>query len=216
MPTPREIHHPFFARLWTRMSPKAESRGQGEHRRKLLAGLAGRVVEVGVGNGLNFAHYPPEVSELVAIEPEPYLRERAVEAAAEAPVPVNVVPGLAEELPADDASFDAGVASLLLCSVPDQARALAELHRAIKPGGELRFYEHVVSNSPALAKLERIVSATVWKRINGGCHLDRDTGAAIEQAGFSIERCERFPYTPLPFPPRVAHILGVARRDVPA
>jgi hypothetical protein len=96
-----EVHHPFFARLWTRMSPKAEKRGQGEHRRKLLAGLAGRVVEVGVGNGLNFAHYPPEVSELVAIEPEPYLRERAVEAAAEAPVPVHVLPGLAEELPAE-------------------------------------------------------------------------------------------------------------------
>lgn len=208
-----EVHHPLFARFYASMSPKAEKRGQAERRRKLLLGLEGRVIEVGAGNGLNFAHYPTEVSDLVAIEPEPYLRERATEAAEAASVPVQVVPALAEELPADDGSFDAGIASLLLCSVADPDRALSELFRVIKPGGELRFYEHVVSDRPSLARFERVATRAVWRRMSGGCHLDRDTTAAIERAGFEIDRCERFPFTPFPFPPRISHVLGAARRD---
>jgi ubiquinone/menaquinone biosynthesis C-methylase UbiE len=208
----QKVRHPLFARLYAKASPRGEDRGQAEHRRKLLAGLSGRVVEVGAGNGLNFPHYPSEVSEVVAVEPEPYLCDCAREAATEAPVAVEVIAGIADDLPADDASFDAGVASLVLCSVPDQGRALAELFRVIRPGGELRFYEHVVSDRPAFARLERVLSTVVWSRISGGCHLDRDTTSAIERAGFEIERYERFPFTPFPLSPDIAHILGVARR----
>lgn len=207
-----QVHNPLFARIYSKFSPRAEERGQAEHRRELLAGLSGRVIEVGAGNGLNFPHYPPEVSEVVAVEPEPYLRERAEEAAAEATVAVEVVGGLAGELPAADASFDAGVASLVLCSVPDQDRALGELFRVIRPGGELRFYEHVISERRPVAIFQRAATFTVWSRVSGGCHLDRDTGAAIERSGFELERCRRFPYTPMPVPPPIAHILGVARR----
>jgi ubiquinone/menaquinone biosynthesis C-methylase UbiE len=173
----------------------------------MLAGLRGRVIEVGAGNGLNFAHYPSSVTEVVAIEPEDYLRGLAAEAAAEAPVPVEVMDGLADDLPFDAGRFDAGVASLVLCTVPDQAAALQELRRVIRPGGELRFYEHVLAESRALSLLQHAV-APVWQRLGGGCHLDRDTVAGIEGAGFTLESCRRFPFL-LPLTP---HVIGVARR----
>src|SRR3954470_16557549 len=132
--------HPLFARMWIKGSPGAEKRGVAEHRREMLAGLSGRVIELGAGNGLNFEHYPDTVTEVLAVEPEPTLREAAVAAAGRAPVPLTVIEGVADALPAEDESFDAAVASLVLCSVPDQTAALAELRRVLKPGGELRFY----------------------------------------------------------------------------
>ncbi len=138
------VHHPLFARFYARCAPHEDGRGGTEHRRELLAGLSGRVVEVGAGIGSNFAHYPAAVTEVVAVEPEPYLRAKAEHAATAATVKVRVVEGLADALPLADGEADAGVASLVLCSVPDQAEALAELRRVIRPGGELRFYEHVI------------------------------------------------------------------------
>jgi ubiquinone/menaquinone biosynthesis C-methylase UbiE len=113
-----------------------ERRGLAEHRGRLVAGLSGRVIEVGAGNGPNFPHYPDSVEQVLAVEPEDYLRERAHNAALEAPVPIEVRAGLAERLPADDESFDVGIASLVLCSVHDPR--LAELFRVIREGGELR------------------------------------------------------------------------------
>ncbi len=206
------VRHPVFARMYTRMSVKAEQRGGAEHRDRLLAGLSGRVIEVGAGNGLNFAHYPETVGEIVAVEPEPYLREQAREAAERTAVTIHVLDGVADALPADDETFDAGVASLVLCTVPDQGRVLAELYRVIRPGGELRFYEHVIARVAIPAALQRGADATLYPRLSGGCHLARDTASAIERAGFQIESCDRFGFTPMPTPPRVPHILGVARR----
>src|SRR3954470_8369162 len=145
--------HPLFARLWIKASPKAEDKGAGAHRDDMLAGLSGRVLELGAGNGLNFAHYPATVTEVVAVEPEPTLRAAAQTAAGEAPVPVRVVEGVADRLPAEEGEFDAAVASLVLCSVPDQASALAELKRVIRPGGDLRFYEHVKPETQPAAAL---------------------------------------------------------------
>ena len=190
----------------------AEEAGQREHRRELLAGLSGRVVEVGAGNGLNFPHYPPQVEEVVAVEPEGYLRERAREAAAEAAVPIRVVGGLAERLPLDDGSADAGVVSLVLCSVASQAAALAELRRVLRAGGELRFYEHVRGDAPGLARLQRAADV-VWPHLAGGCHTHRDTPRAIERAGFAIETCRRFSFRPCSvLAPIEPHVLGRARR----
>ena len=203
---------PVFARVYTKVAQMSEQRGGAEHRRKLLAGLHGRVIEVGAGSGANFSHYPTSVSQVIAIEPERYLRERAQRAASSAPVPVSVLDGGADCLPGEAGSFDAGILSLVLCTVPDQRTALAEIHRIIRPGGELRFYEHVVAYRKWEARFQRLADATLWPRLAGGCHLARDTTAAIEHAGFAIETCERFAFSPAPFLPPDPHILGTARR----
>ena len=211
--TPEErVENPFFARMYLRMSKSRAASKEDEYRRRMLAGLSGRIIEVGAGSGLNFAFYPGTVEQVLAVEPEPLLREAATKAARDAPVPVEVVDGVSGALPAEDASFDAGVASLVLCSVPDQSRALTEFRRVIRSGGELRFYEHVVAQSGLWAGVQRVADATFWPHVVGGCHLARDTATAIREAGFEIERNERFAFTPgAPVPP-IPHILGVARR----
>jgi ubiquinone/menaquinone biosynthesis C-methylase UbiE len=206
------VHHPVFARIYARVSKAAEAKGAAVHRNELLAGLTGRVVEVGTGNGLNFGHYPTSVTEVLAVEPESYLRQQAEAAAKNAAVPVTVLDGTADQLPVADASCDAGVASLVLCSVGDQTAALAELRRVIRPGGELRFYEHVVSDRPRLARVQRALDRTVWPLVGGGCHTSRDTLAAIQAAGFAVEHCRGFEFRPAPALPTAPHILGVARR----
>jgi ubiquinone/menaquinone biosynthesis C-methylase UbiE len=190
----------------------SDRRGAAEHRQHTLAGLAGRVIEVGAGDGANFAHYPASVTEVIAVEPEQYLRERAQAAAAEAPVPVIVLDGVGGQLPGEDRSFDAGVAALVLCTIPDPRQALTELFRVIRPGGELRFYEHVIAHAKWEARFQRFADATFWPRIAGGCHLARDTKTTIEQAGFQIETCERFQFSPAPLFPPDPMILGTARR----
>jgi len=147
----------------------------------------------------------------VAVEPEPYLRARAREAAARAPVAVRVVDGLAEALPIGDAGCDAAVACLVLCSVPDQAAALAELRRVLRPGGELRFFEHVrAERQPLRAVLSLGDRSTLWPRLAGGCHAARDTLAAIEAAGFDVTDVRRFGFSYRPPLPAVPHILGRA------
>jgi SAM-dependent methyltransferase len=201
-----------FARLYERVAAGAERAGAAGHRDRLLAGLAGRAVEVGAGNGLNLAHYPATVTDVLAVEPEPYLRARAEVAAARAAVPVRVVDGTSTALPLDDASVDAAVASLVLCSVPDQAGALAELRRVVRPGGELRFYEHVLARDDRWSRWQRRVDP-VWTRLAGGCHLTRDTEQAIRDAGFDVEHSERFDFAPCAMARLTApHVLGRARR----
>jgi len=207
------VHHPIFARIYRRVSAAGEAKGAAAHRDELLAGLSGRVIEVGAGHGLNFGHYPTTVEEVVAVEPEPSLRAAAGEAAARASVPIRVVDGVADALPCEDEEFDAGVASLVLCSVPDQGRALQELFRVLKPGAELRFYEHVVAAKPRAARIQRMLDRTVWPLLAGGCHAARDTIAAIEGVGFVVERSRRFLFRPaLVAAPTAPHVLGVARR----
>ena len=207
-----DISHPVFARFYALISAGAEKAGAADHRREVLAELSGRVVEVGAGNGLNFAHYPPAVTEVVAVEPEPQLRRKAAEAAGRAPVPVTVVDGHAEDLPGEDASFDAGVASLVLCSVPNQSAALAELHRVIRPGGELRFYEHVRAEHAGWARIQDRVDR-IWPFFAGGCHPNRDTPVAIEAAGFQAVTTRRFLFQPcLITRPVAPHVIGRARR----
>jgi ubiquinone/menaquinone biosynthesis C-methylase UbiE len=153
------------------------------------------------------------VSRLLAVEPEPRLRALAVQKARRAPFPVEVVDGTAEALPADANQFDAAVSSLVLCSVTDPARATRELGRVLAPGGHLRFFEHVASDTPRLRRVQRLLDATVWPRLGGGCHTARDTVATLRDAGFVIEDLDRFrfPATALPLPTS-PHVLGCARR----
>lgn len=180
-------------------------------RQELLAGAQGRVVEVGAGNGINFQHYPDRVAELIAVEPEPYLRRQAEKTAVDAPIRVSVVPGVAASLGLAADSVDAVVVCGVLCSVPDQREALDEFRRVLRAGGELRFYEHVRSRRPGFARWQRWVDGP-WSRAMGGCHTDRDTLAAIAEAGFRVERCRGFGFPPgahaYPVAPR---ILGLAR-----
>ena len=211
MPEPR-MSHPIFARFWIAVSPKMDRGGAVEHRRRLLAGLSGDVLEVGAGNGLNFAHYPPEVVSVLAVEPEPRLRDAALVSATRAPVAVDVVPGVADRLPADDASVDAVVYSLVLCSVPDVSRALHEARRVLRPGGQVRFLEHVAASTAGLRRVQGWLDATIWPYVGAGCHAGRDTAASIEHAGFAIERLERFRFPDIRVPmPTSPHILGVAK-----
>ncbi|MDQ4093729.1 MAG: class I SAM-dependent methyltransferase [Actinomycetota bacterium] len=207
---PSAVNHPIFAQIYVWLSHWMEPE-LAAHRRSLLAGLSGQVLEVGAGNGLNFSHYPVAVTRVLAVEPEPHLRALAISSAAKASVPVEVVDGIADQLPADESSVDAAVTSLVLCSVPDQASALAEISRVLRPGGQLRFLEHVRARSATLGCAQRLLDATIWPRIAGGCHTHRDTAAAIRQAGFTIEQLQ-----PLRFPdfrlltPTSPHILGIA------
>ena len=173
---------------------------------RMLADVAGVVVEVGAGNGLNFKHYPAAVTRVVAVEPDPYMREKAQGRAT--PV-VELVDGDAYSLPLGDGEADTVVFSLVLCTIPDPGRALAEARRVLKPGGVIRFYEHVVSQKPWFARLQR-AATPVWKRMAGGCEVHRDTAAAIERAGFEVERLERFSFAPAVL--AAPHILGSARR----
>ncbi len=206
-----DLSHPLFARLWSLVS-RHEPAEIARHRDELLAGLSGRVLELGAGAGSNFAHYPRSVTEVVAVEPEPYLRRRAQAAAARSAIPIRVVAGVADHLPVDDGSCDAAVASLVLCSVPDQPLALAELRRVLRAGGELRFYEHVVARSPVLAGVQQAVDRVFWPRAFGGCHSARDTAAAIRAAGFVIEDRRDLWLGPRMIPlPTGPHVLGRAR-----
>jgi ubiquinone/menaquinone biosynthesis C-methylase UbiE len=205
-----EVRHPLFARLCDRLSRLME-REAGAHRDELLAGLTGRVVEVGAGNGINFQHYPRPVEEVVALEPERYLRKKAEAAAGDAPVRVSVRDGVADRLPFDDGSFDAAVASLVLCTVPDLGRALGELRRVLRAGGELRFMEHVRSDSPRKARIQKRLDASgIWPRLGGGCHCSRDTVGAIEAAGFEVEHVRSFNLGPR-WTHTNPHVLGAAR-----
>ena len=166
-----------FARFLERREQRRPDPGARELRRTLLAGLSGRVLEVGSGDGRSFEHYPPTVSALLAVEPDPTARESAAERARGAAVPIEIVDGVAERLPAEDGSVDAVVVMGVLCSVGDPAVVLQELRRVLRPGGELRFWEHVRSRHVLFRAFQRVVDRLFWTRALGGCETTRDTEA---------------------------------------
>jgi SAM-dependent methyltransferase len=134
-----ELKNPVFARFFHRFCGRDRGKGERELRRELLTGVSRQVVEVGAGNGINFEHYPESVSELIAVEPEPYLRSQAEQAVPQARVPERVMRGVAAPLDLPQDSVVVVVVCGVLCSMPDQRQALSAFRRVPRKGGELRF-----------------------------------------------------------------------------
>lgn len=197
-----------FAAVYDRLSARTEQKFGAELKRKLLANARGRVLEIGVGTGLSFAHYPP-IDELVGVDPsEPMLR-RARRRATELGRDVTLVEAPAEALPFEDESFDTVVSLAVLCTVDDPSRVLQEIRRVLRSGGSFVFLEHVRSSDPKLAQWQDRLERP-WGWIAGGCHPNRQTLEAIERAGFEPLELER---EDLPDIPRLVrpNIMGVAR-----
>lgn len=199
-----------YARGYDWVTDRIDRLGAGEHRRRLVEDANGEVLEIGAGTGKNLPLYRA-ATRVVALEPDPAMRARAREAARSARVPVEVVEGDAVALPFPDGSFDTVVSSLVLCTVPDPARALAEARRVLRPAGTLRFYEHVRADDPRLARWQDRLERP-WGWIGRGCHPNRDTGAAVAEAGFAVVSLEVFDFHPLP-PIVRPHVLAVAKRS---
>lgn len=209
-----DVHHPVFARLYPRVDATLAGLGGTDNRAELLRGATGRLLEIGAGHGVNFAYYPRTVTRAIAIEPEPRLRELARQAALRAPVPVEVHAGRAESLrQIEDGSIDVAVTSLVLCSVSSPREVLRELYRVIRPGGELRFYEHIRGTSRGKIRVQRAADL-IWPHVAGGCHVSRPTDRWIEDAGFRIqhERHFRFPEAARANPAS-PHVIGIAVRS---
>lgn len=167
-------------------------------RAKVVPKAQGRVLELGVGMGLNLSFYDPDrVSSVVGVDPAPELRAAALAAPRDPRLAVTVEDGTAEALPFEDASFDTVVCTFTLCSVCTPAAALAQARRVLKPGGTLLFCEHGLAPDPGVAKWQRRIEP-VWKRIAGGCHLTRPIATAIAAAGFGLQQVESMyvPKTP--------------------
>lgn len=203
--------HKWFAAAYDRMMAPVERKYTAAVRRELLGDLSGAVLEVGAGTGLNFQYYPA-AARVTAVEPDPYMLERARKRAASAAASIELLQAPAESLPLPDSSFDYAVSTLVFCSVNDPRRALAEVRRVLKPGGELRVYEHVRARSTAGGLAQDVISP-FWQWVGAGCHPNRDTGRYLKEAGFEIVRSERRRTTLLP--PMVVvtpHLLAVARK----
>jgi ubiquinone/menaquinone biosynthesis C-methylase UbiE len=155
-------------------------------RRKVVPRAAGKVLELGIGGGMNLIHYDPaQVSSVSGVDPSAELRARAEAAPRPHGLKVEIREGTAEALPYEAASFDCVVCTFTLCTVDDPAAALAEARRVLKPGGRFLFCEHGLAPDPGVAKWQRRIEP-VWKRLAGGCHLTRPVGATLTAAGLSL------------------------------
>ena len=193
----------LFAAFYDKSLAATEEAGLREKRRTLLAEVSGRTLEIGAGTGLNVELYP-EGSDVVFTEPEEPMAKRLRERSG-----AEVVAAGADRLPFDDASFDTVVSTLVLCTVPDQSSALQEIRRVLKPDGRLLFLEHVRSEDAGTAKWQDRLTP-VWRFVGRGCHPNRDTAAAMRNAGYTLERLDRdrLPKAPPIVKPLIA---GVAR-----
>ena len=209
----RMTEHPLFARFYDRLLAGTEDAGLADMRGELLATASGRVLELGAGTGLNLAHYTDAVTELVMTEPDPHMAARLRERLAgegTAAVRPSVIEAPAEDLPFDDGSFDVVVATLVLCTVEDPVRAVAEARRVLVEDGRLLYIEHVRSSRPGLARWQDWLQRP-WGWFAGGCHPNRATGELLAGAGFWIDSLDR---DSLPKAPPIVKplIRGVARR----
>jgi ubiquinone/menaquinone biosynthesis C-methylase UbiE len=179
-----------FSAMYDRAMKAAEEAGMREKRREVLAEARGRTIDIGAGTGLNLDLFPSEVSELVLAEPDPHMLKQLRAKVPGSGREASVVQAPAERLPFEDDSFDTAVFTLVLCTVPDPAAALAEAARLLRPSGKLLFVEHVRSEDPGLARWQDRLERP-WRFLGDGCHCNRDTMASIEASPFEIERVEK-------------------------
>jgi ubiquinone/menaquinone biosynthesis C-methylase UbiE len=198
--------HRLFAALYDRLGAAAERSWLGERRSRLLSGARGEVLEIGGGTGANLPHYH-DAQRVVVTEPDPFMREKLWPKLDQAGVPVEVSDADAQSLPFAEGSFDVVVSTLVLCTVPDQREALAEVRRVLRPGGRLLFLEHVRGTGTVARWQDRILP--LWRRMFAGCHPNRDTVASIEAAGFEIQDLEYFK-PPVPFSGLIPPVQGMA------
>ena len=164
----------------------------GQQREALLSDVGGEVLEIGFGSGLNLPFYPPGVKKLTAIEPSAGMIRRAAARVKDAGVEVKTLPVDASgRLPLEDGSFDSAVSTWTLCSIPDVAAALREVHRVLRPGGRFFFLEHGLAPDAKVARWQHRLTP-LFRRVGGGCHLDRDIGAILRASPMSVQRCDTF------------------------
>ena len=187
MATEQEQGHRWFAALYDRLTGPAERRLLSKIRPRIVGDVRGRVLEIGVGTGASLEYYPAD-AQVVGTEPDPFMLERARKRlAALGRNNIELRQASAEELPFEDASFDHVVSTLVLCTVRDQARALAEARRVLKPGGTLRFIEHVRNDESRFWGTVQELITPLWRWWGAGCHPNRRTQQAIEDAGFRLD-----------------------------
>ena len=175
----------FFALTFDRFMAAGEKAGLASTRARLLADATGVVLEVGAGTGLNLTHYPRSVSTLTLAEPDSAMLRRLERVVARVPMPVTVLRAPAEDLPYDDNTFDTVVSTLVLCGVDDQPRAVREIRRVLKPGGQLLFIEHVRSDDDHLARRQDRLN---WfNRLTTNCDCNRPTLRTLEDGGFVVD-----------------------------
>jgi len=181
----------FMAMIYDRGMDATEEACLRRWRGELLADLEGDVLELGAGTGANLPHHPSDLGRLVLTEPDKHMRRQLEARARERRPDAEVTPASASALPFADASFDAVVSTLVLCSVPELDTTLREVWRVLKPGGRFLFLEHVAA-APGTGRrrLQRVVDP-LWRRVADGCRLTRDTERAMLDAGFTLERIER-------------------------
>jgi ubiquinone/menaquinone biosynthesis C-methylase UbiE len=183
------------------------------HRKALLGRVSGRVVEIGGGTGANLEFYPAAVTELVITEPEEPMARRLERKLAEHSLPARIVHAPAEALPVEDGSVDYVVSTLVLCTVSDPSKALAEVRRVLKPGGRLVFLEHVRSRNPRLARWQDRLQPLQY-RLGHGCHCNRPTLDNLKAAGFEVDQVEHDHVKKAP-PIVRPLIVGAAERGYP-
>ncbi len=196
------------ARLYDFVLSFIERRGLSARRQALLGDLSGDVLEIGAGTGLSFPSYPSS-ARVVASEPDSAMARRAIERARSSPASINVFQLDAQNLAVEDGSFDVAIGTLVMCTIPDPRRALAELRRVLRPGGRYVFIEHVRAESPRLARWQDRLERP-WGFVAGGCHPNRRTVDVIQASGLKVEELEHFE---LGFPLTKPHVAGVAVAD---
>lgn len=182
----------IFAFSYDKLMGPLEKKWIARVRKKIISGIEGNVLEIGAGTGANFPYYSREnIESVVSLEPNPHMLDQAILRAKETGLPVEFHQGMAEALPFNDGEFDTVVATLVLCSVSEPQKVFQEVRRVCKKGGKIVLFEHVRTESKALAAIQDVLTPA-WKRLCDGCHLNRDTGRFMWESGIKVIKEKKY------------------------